>query len=396
MANANYEDINSQFGLKDPSLERSQSLLFISDKPDSENTGIESEEQIPNVSNIRPQQINLIQCISSLTIEEENKQNLTQKKIKKNKFLQKKTERPNPKNEDADFLFLEISKIENNIRKINLNNKHILMGGGLESSFSTKKGKNKGFDIEDLISIRKAIIHFLTVIQLFIENIGVVTFKPIDLANILRKMKGIKYFVTLTMKEIFCLNKENKRIMEEAIPLDEVLFKYFLETKYEFLFYKYFINDHIFYINEKEESIQGFRTMKDIVEKMEIESLQYNEDNKEKNINKFIYSSFLVFNDFKKFKDKNQDDFKFCDDCPICTKNRIFYMMKKPYDYLEDLLISLKEKEGGQIPKGKEERIKYYLKLKKVIDQFENTSDVEINNEKDEEIEDFNYLGNNF
>jgi hypothetical protein len=209
-------------------------------------------------------------------------------------------------------------------------------------------------------------------------------------------MKGIKYFVTLTMKEIFCLNKENKRIMEEAIPLDEVIFKYFLETKYEFLFYKYFINDHIFYINEKEESIQGFRTMKDIVEKMEIESLQYNDNNKEKNIDKFIYSSFLVFNDFKKFKDKNQDDFKFCDDCPICTKNRIFYMIKKPYNYLEGLLISLKEKEEGQIPKGKEERIKYYLKLKKVIEKIENSSDLEFDDEKDEEIEDFNYLGNNF
>lgn len=69
--------------------------------------------------------------------------------------------------------------------------------------------------------------------------------------------------------------------------------------------------------------------------------------------------------------------------------------MNKPYEYLEGLYISSREEKDPN-KKIDYERIKYYLKLKKIIDLFENSSDMEIDDEKEKEIKNFNYLGNNF
>ena len=79
---------------------------------------------------------------------------------------------------------------------------------------------------------------------------------------------------------------------------------------------------------------------------MESEYFHYEWDYKEEKINKFIYSSFLVFNKFKKNKDKNPNKFNFIDYCPKCVKNRISYLMNKPYEYLEGLYISSREEKN--------------------------------------------------
>ena len=128
---------------------------------------------------------------------------------------------------------------------------------------------------------------------------------------------------------------------------------------------------------------------------MESEYFHYEWDYKEEKINKFIYFSYFVFNKFKKNKDKNPNKFNFIDYCPKCVKNRISYLMNKPYEYLEGLYISSREEKDPN-KKIDYERIKYYLKLKKIIDLFENSSDMEIDDEKEKEIKNFNYLGNNF
>ena len=380
----NYEKINSEYEYTDSSKKLSPNLInliLIHNRPDSKNEGTESNKQTLNVTiNIKPEQIKLVQP----------KIYLIESKKKEINFLKRKTRK------QSDDFFEEITKIENDLRKINLNDDNNLKNS-LPTYSNMEKDIDKGFGNEyfNFISTRDAMKVFLDEIQFFIENIGVIKLIPVDLDNIFKEIKSTKKLVKLVIKEIFCFNKENKRIIEEAIPLNEVLFNYALETEYEFLFYKYFINCKIFIINEKKEVIQDFKTINDIVEKMESEYFHYEWDYKEEKINKFIYSSFLVFNKFKKNKDKNPNKFNFIDYCPKCVKNRISYLMNKPYEYLEGLYISSREEKDPN-KKIDYERIKYYLKLKKIIDLFENSSDMEIDDEKEKEIKNFKYLGNNF
>jgi hypothetical protein len=66
------------------------------------------------------------------------------------------------------------------------------------------------------------------------------------------------------------------------------------------LFDKYFLNDRKFNINGKEEEVLEFKTLKDEINRRREKVYNiYDEKEREERINNFIYSSYLVFNDFK-------------------------------------------------------------------------------------------------
>ena len=161
MSNANdqpnYEKINSAFEYTDSSKKLSPNLILISNRQDSKNEGTESNKQTQNVIDIKPEQIKLIQPKIYLT-------ESTKKEIN---FLKRKTRK------QSDDFFEEITKIENNIRKINFNEDN-----GLKNSLPTysniEKDIDKGYGNEyfNFISTKDATKVFLDEIQFFIEKIN--------------------------------------------------------------------------------------------------------------------------------------------------------------------------------------------------------------------------------
>ena len=177
----------------------------------------------------------------------------------------------------------------------------------------TKKGKNHEDKDNEIFteskiktnfnkdnSIKEAMKAFILIMKIIIEILGDITFKNFDCNDILGGVKQNKLIKKANLYQILGYNKENRKILRNAKPKNAEIFNYFLSRNFGFLFEKYFLNERKFKINGKEVSVEEFKTLKDEVKRRR-EKI-YNEDDentRKEKINNFIYSSFLVFTDFK-------------------------------------------------------------------------------------------------
>ena len=127
-----------------------------------------------------------------------------------------------------------------------------------------------------------------------------ITLKNFNCNDILGGVKQNKLIRKAKLYQILGYKEEYRKILEDAKPEDAEKFNYFLSSNFGFLFDKYFLNDRKFNINGKEEEVLEFKTLNDeIKRRREHEYKKYEEKEREERINIFIYSSYLVFNDFK-------------------------------------------------------------------------------------------------
>ena len=121
------------------------------------------------------------------------------------------------------------------------------------------------------------------------------------------------------------------------------------------MFDKYFLNDRKFNINGKEEEVLEFKTLNDeIKRRRKHEYKEYEEKEREERINIFIYSSYLVFNDFKDCESREVKAEKGLMDY---TQNRIekFFIYAKKKKKFEPNIAQEKEKFLNLINKTNEE-----------------------------------------
>jgi len=177
----------------------------------------------------------------------------------------------------------------------------------------TKKGKNnEGKNDEEFKeskiktnfnkdnSIKEAMKAFILIMKILIEILGDIIFKKFDCNDILGGVKQNELIKKANLYQILGYNEDFRKILRNAKPKNAEIFNYFLSRNFGFLFEKYFLNERKFKINGKEESIEEFKTLKDEIKRRR--EKVYNEDDentRKEKINNFIYSSFLVFNDFK-------------------------------------------------------------------------------------------------
>jgi hypothetical protein len=177
----------------------------------------------------------------------------------------------------------------------------------------TKKGKNnEGKNDEEFKenkiktnfnkdnSIKEAMKAFILIMKILIEILGDIIFNNFDCNDILGGVKQNELIRKANLYQILGYNKDYRKILRNAKPKNAEIFNYFLSRNFGFLFEKYFLNDRKFEINGKEESVKEFKTLKDELKRRR--EKVYNEDDentRKEKINNFIYSSFLVFNDFK-------------------------------------------------------------------------------------------------
>jgi len=233
----------------------------------------------------------------------ENIENLTKVKKPKesssegqNTFLGKKTKNPNT---------VKPKKGKNNVDKIDE-----------EIKKSEKKVK---FNSDN--SIKEAIKAFLLKMKSMIEISGDFIFNKFDCNDILGGVKQNELIRKAKLYQILGYKEEYRKILEDAKPEDAEKFNYFLSSNFGFLFDKYFLNNRKFNINGKEEEVLEFKTLKDEINRRREKVYNiYDEKEREARINNFIYSSYLVFNDFK---DCQQGEVKAKKGLFDFTKNRI-------------------------------------------------------------------------
>ena len=112
----------------------------------------------------------------------------------------------------------------------------------------------------------------------------------------------------LYIYQILCLEKDNKKILEEA---DEELsgenkekFRYFLIQKLKFIFEKYINNEKEFVINDKKYIIEEFKTLNDIIEEKREKNI------KKKNNNNIINKNVNTENKKRKTYNTNYSEAK--------------------------------------------------------------------------------------
>jgi len=156
----------------------------------------------------------------------------------------------------------------------------------------------------------------------------------------------------LNIYEILCLEKDNKKILEEA---DEELsgenkekFRYFLKQKFHFIFKKYINNEKEFVINGKKYIIEEFKTLNDVIEEKREKNIKkennnnindnnFNTENKKRKTYNTNYSEAKIvkFEQMSKMFLKNIKN-GFFDERKKRKKKNIFFIYKtiKKFDEL--------------------------------------------------------------
>jgi len=207
-----------------------------------------------------------------------------------------------------------------------------------------QKQQKKGKDNVDIISgkfgedektiefnsdnwIKQSIRAFILRMNPMIGIWGNITLKNFDCNDILRGVKQNKLIRKANLYQILGYKKKYRKILRKANPKNAEKFNYFLSSNFGFLFDKYFLNDLKFKINGKEEEVLEFKTLKDEIKRRREKVYNiYDEKEREERINIFIYSSFLVFNDFKDCESREVRD---KEGLKYYTKNRIVKFEKK-------------------------------------------------------------------
>ena len=312
-------------------------------KDDSKETNKKSELNITPMKKVEDSKV-------------ENIENLTRVKKPKesssegqNTFLGKKTKNPNT---------VKPKKGKNNVDKIDE-----------EIKKSEKKVK---FNSDN--SNKEAMKAFLLMIKIIIEISGDFIFNKFDCNDILGGVKQNELVKKAKLYQILGYKDEYRKILENAKPENAEKFNYFLSSNFGFLFDKYFLNNRKFNINGKEEEVLEFKTLKDEIKRRREKVYNiYDEKEREERINIFIYSSFLVFNDFKDCESREVKAEKGLIDY---TQNRI---EKFQIIYYEPNLANEKDKFNDLINKTNEElnndntlksEFFYFEEKEKGFDQF--------------------------
>ena len=249
----------------------------------------------------------------------------------KDNLLQRKTSRSDSGFEEPDD---KIPLIDDNENEINLSDKY----GKLDftnkinfpnlitkaSTMEKNETENKKIEKEKIIhnerndNLRKETLKKPVIsVKEAIEEKG-----KIKIQINLDEVFGFNYnqnraILKFKIYEIFCINEENKKILEEAKPepKDEIVFKYLLTRTYEFIYESYINNIRKFKIGKDYIEIKEFLIFNDIIEKRrkatkkkeieiiesgkkclkEIEIKKYNE----KDMDEFIKTSKNYFEQLK-------------------------------------------------------------------------------------------------
>ena len=189
--------------------------------------------------------------------------------------------------------------------------------------------------------------------------------------------------------QIFSSNEDYKKILEEtepANPEDKKIFNYFLTRTFNYLFQKYYLNDRVFLIEGKKETITLFRTFSE--EKKRRKEKVYeldNEEKKEEKIKNFIDASKLIFNNFEGCKRRERAELKHYDEIKIDKFENYLKQNNNIIDNKE------KEKEKEEIhnlikKESDEKTLKEDLDNSKSEDSKEPIKDVKEPQSKNDEI----------
>ena len=170
-------------------------------------------------------------------------------------------------------------------------------------------------------SIKEGIKALLLIIKIIIEIFGNITLSKFDCNEFVGGTSQNKILCKSKIYQIFSSNEDYKNILEEtepANPEDKKIFNYFLTRTFNYLFQKYYLNDRVFLIEGKKETITLFRTFSE--EKKRRKEKVYeldNEEKKEEKIKNFIDASELIFNNFEGCKTRKRAKLKHYDKIKI-------------------------------------------------------------------------------
>ena len=170
-------------------------------------------------------------------------------------------------------------------------------------------------------SIKEGIKALLLIIKIIIEIFGNITLSKFDCNEFVGGTSQNKILCKSKIYQIFSSNEDYKKILEEtepANPEDKKIFNYFLTRTFNYLFQKYYLNDRVFLIEGKKETITLFRTFSE--EKKRRKEKVYeldNEEKKEEKIKNFIDASKLIFNNFEGCKTRERAELKHYDKIKI-------------------------------------------------------------------------------
>ena len=204
-------------------------------------------------------------------------------------------------------------------------------------------------------SIKQSIRAFILNMKSMFKIGEDITLENFNCNKILGGVKQNKLIRKAKLYQILGYKEEYRKILRNAKPKNAEKFNYFLSSNFGFLFDKYFLNDRKFNINGKEEEVLEFKTLNDeIKRRREHEYKEYEEKEREERINIFIYSSYLVFNDFK---DCQQGEVKAEKGLIDYTQNRIekFFIYAKKKKKFEPNIAQEKEKFLNLMGKTNEE-----------------------------------------
>ena len=250
-----------------------------------------------------------------------------------------------------------------------------------------QKQQKKGKDNVDIISgkfesdnwIKQSIRAFILRMNPMIGIWGNITLENFNCNDILGGVKQNKLIRKANLYQILGYKEEYRKILRNAKPKNAEKFNYFLSSNFGFLFDKYFLNDRKFNINGKEEEVLEFKTLNDeIKRRRKHEYKEYEEKEREERINIFIYSSYLVFNDFK---DCESGEVKAEKGLIDYTQNRIekFFIYAKKKKKFEPNIAQEKEKFLNLMGKTNEElnndntlksEFSYFEEKEKGFEQF--------------------------
>ena len=177
-----------------------------------------------------------------------------------------------------------------------------------------KEGKKTSFIENQDNSLKSAMkapfFHFV----LLINQLGNITLENINLKKLLGGVKKNKLIFDLKLYQMLCIDDKgkNKKIIQNANPEDEILYKYFLTRTYRFLFDKYMNCDNIFYVNKTFRCIDSFPTF-DKVLKHRIKRYYniYDDITLKKKINEFTNASFIAKKNFEDCVEREPQNEKF-------------------------------------------------------------------------------------
>ena len=170
-------------------------------------------------------------------------------------------------------------------------------------------------------SIKEGIKALLLIIKIIIEIFGNITLPKFDCNEFVRGTLQNKILLKSKIYQIFGSNEDYKKILEEtepANPENKKIFNYFLTRTFNYLFQKYYLNDRVFLIEGKKETITSFRTFSE--EKKRRKEKVYeldNEEKKEEKIKNFIEASELIFSNFEGCKTRERAKLKHYDEIKI-------------------------------------------------------------------------------